>query len=1001
MILRKRNSEGGAKALVDVAIDAERSVRLLSSEGAGFIGYPPRVQLVRTASGELLLDIPLHDATTASVRDAVGAIMRLRARFAAPVAPDATAAPLSPLEAAMLDANARRAFAGAWDAPAPFGLLPLRADRHPDGGLRLVWIRVAVPEGFLEPLGPKERRGETGHLNQSTLPPGFVESRATQETWWPVKIGSLDPSPEWREVASYRTRPFPEDPRASKTLHETLDDAEERSGYKQPAKLREVRQRHWRGVSFYLWRRFPVAPEVMQSYPDLAQFYATDMVAAQTFAEKRVETEALDNPENPDVTVEWSAESGLLIHTRGKDPAIMAAIRGLRVARFKWSRTMGCYYRPQSVGVSESTVDIDRVAGELRTAGLTVAVDRGEVGSLGDANVRRQAHKFWRAERYAQRGEAALEKATGFETRADGIRADLPVGAPTKRAERAEERAERAEAKAGDELAYAGHAASVSENLARVAAGYETTATLTRREAEKRADAFAALFVHKVKGAVGAAQLRSDKTDNLSAYSISWVVVYPPAAGVLGMVRYDGRVIEVAARATAKVVERNEYLSVRSLTATAVGGHNAYREDVTALDAQAIYDRVIQALPGFVAAPASARIPASALELVTDLAQYATRRAAKVSAAAGRPVQFRAYPHKGDDPTASIGYFGAWSYELSYQMRQVDGLRFRFALHKSSGVYGAPREDRFTTDAVDFAGLSIEEAFELFLAGTRALFTQTPLVAPAARKVPRPRVAGASRATAPERSGVSGVEARDAAARDAQARRAELGEASAAVSAQASARLRSLQASAEAVSSHEQAIDRARGEGHTAGFYPTPPTLARAMAEAVGVRAGERVLEPSAGMGALVEELVSRGAAVDAAEFNEARRAYLRAAFAGRANILDAEDFLVMPPTPYYDAVVMNPPFAVEGMRQADAVHVEHALRFLRPGGRVVALMSPGSVDASTGRRRAALHAALQGFGVQWVPVEAGRFRISGTDTPTVMLVATAPKANRRPLRRW
>lgn len=996
MIRRKRNTAADAKALVDVAIDAERSVRLLSSEGSGYIGYPPRVQLVRTATGELLLDIPLHDATTSSVRVAVGAIMRLRARFAAPVAPDATAAPLSPLEAAMLDANALRAFVGRWDGPAAFGLLPLRADRHPDGSLRLVWVRVAVPDGFLEPLGPRERRGETGHLYQSALPPGFVEAHAAQETWWTVKVGQLDASPEWREVASYRTRPLPDDPRAAKTLHETLDNAEERSGYKQPAKLREVRQQHWRNVAFYLWRRFPVAPEVMASYPDLATFYATDMVAAQTFAEKRVELEVLDNPENPDVTVEWSAESGLLIHTRGKVDAIITAIRGLRSARFKWSRTMGCYYRPQSVGVSESTVDIDRVAGELRAAGLTVAVDRGEVGSLGDANARRQEHKFWRAERYAQRGEAALEKATGFEERAGSIRSDLPVGAPTKRAERAEERAERAEAKAGDELAYAGHAASVSENLARTAAGYETTATLTRREAEKRADAFAALFVHKVKGAVGASQLRSDKTDNLSAYSLSWVILYPPAAGVMGMVRYDGRVIEVATHATTEVVERNEYLSVHRLTAAAVGGRNAYREDVTALDAPAIYERVVQALPKFVAAPATARIPATARELVTDLAQYATRRAAKVSAAAGRTVQFRAYTHKGDDRTASIDYFGQWSYELHYKMRQVDGLRFRFALVKDSGSYGAKEEERFATDAVDFAGLSIEEAFELFLAGTRALFTQTPLVAPAARKVPRPRAAGASRATAPERSGVSGVDARDAAAGAAQARREALGEASSAVAAQASARLRSLQATAEAVSSHEQAIDRARGEGHTAGFYPTPPTLARAMADAVAVQPGERVLEPSAGMGALVEELVSRGAAVDAAEFSEARRAYLRAAFAGRANILDAEDFLVMPPVPFYDAVVMNPPFAVEGMRQADAVHVEHALRFLRPGGRLVALMSPGSVDASTGRRRAALHAALQGFGVQWVPVEAGRFRISGTDTPTVMLVASAPKANRR-----
>ena len=1000
---RKRNA--APEALVNVAIDAERSILLLPlkvSASQDELPVPVRVQLVRTASGEVLLEVPLEDATPASVRAAVGAIMRMRARFSISASAAAEIAPLTTLEEAVLDKNALRAFADKYDNPAPFAFLPLRADRHPDGSLRLVWIRVAVPEGFQEPLEPKEIRSGVGSLHQSTMSAGLVATRGEQHDL--VRIGPIDPAPEWREVASYRIRPKADDSHSSITMHETLDMAEERSGYKQPAKLREVKRQHWRNVAHYLWRRWPVAAEVMQDYPDLAQFYASDIAAAQTLAEKRVEIEAQDNPENPDVTVEWSAQTGMLIHTRGKDPAVIAAIKGLRGSwsgSFRWSRTMGCWFRPQSVGVSESTIDIDRVAGGLRKAGLTVAVDRGVVGTLGDANVRRQAHKFWRAERYAQGGEKALEKATGFEERAGSIRSDLPVGAPTARAERAEARAERAEGKAEGELEYAEHAASVSENLAAVAAGYETTATITRREAEKRADAFAGIFVRRAKADTGSVRLASSKTDNLSAYVLSWVVVYPPIAEVVGFVSYDGMVIEASSTKTTHGGSLAEgYIDARSLAARAKTLKNAYRENVTGLDAQAVYERVVQALPKFVNTPVATRLAVDPEIFIYDLAVYAGKRGAKVSAAAGKSVQVRAARNWGDVVRKGIDYFGPWYHEHHYMLRHLEGLTFRFIETKPPRA-NQPYETLFSAD-VDFTGMSIEQAFEVFLAGTRAMFTHTPLVMPALRKPARAPATTAPQSIAAERSGISGVEQRDAAMESAQARRVELGAASHSVSAEARTRLRSLQATAEAVTAHQQQVDRARGEGHTAGYYPTPPTLAQSMVDAAEIRAGEYVLEPSAGMGALVEELLKRGARVDAIEFNPARRAYLEAAYEGRANILFDADFLSFAPRPIYDAVVLNPPFAAFGVRQIDAAHVEHALKFVRPGGRLVALMSPGSVNASSGRRRAALHQALQGLGfsTQWMPVASGRFRISGTDTPTVMLVAQAPKANQARHRR-
>jgi predicted RNA methylase len=192
-------------------------------------------------------------------------------------------------------------------------------------------------------------------------------------------------------------------------------------------------------------------------------------------------------------------------------------------------------------------------------------------------------------------------------------------------------------------------------------------------------------------------------------------------------------------------------------------------------------------------------------------------------------------------------------------------------------------------------------------------------------------------------------------------------------------------------------IEAARGAGTAHGFFPTPPSLARHVADLAMIQPGETALEPSAGMGSLVEELVNRGAAVTAIEYQPDRARFLAETW-GRSGVdVRSGDFLTVPPTPTFDVVLMNPPFSTESMRRADAVHVLYALGFVRPGGRVVAIMSPGSVTAD-GNSRAALHEALRGWEVRWEPVEPGRFRTSGTNVASVILYARRPetKQNRR-----
>ena len=99
--------------------------------------------------------------------------------------------------------------------------------------------------------------------------------------------------------------------------------------------------------------------------------------------DQRVEIAAQDDPENPDVTVMWASDTGVMIHPRrlrgGKTHAVIAAVKGLRqsgIGDFQWASMLYCWMRPGR----ESTIDIDRVASSLREAGLVVAVARASVG---------------------------------------------------------------------------------------------------------------------------------------------------------------------------------------------------------------------------------------------------------------------------------------------------------------------------------------------------------------------------------------------------------------------------------------------------------------------------------------------------------------------------------------------------------------------------------------------------------------------------------------------
>lgn len=189
------------------------------------------------------------------------------------------------------------------------------------------------------------------------------------------------------------------------------------------------------------------------------------------------------------------------------------------------------------------------------------------------------------------------------------------------------------------------------------------------------------------------------------------------------------------------------------------------------------------------------------------------------------------------------------------------------------------------------------------------------------------------------------------------------------------------------------AIERAllTGEVTTAAdldFFPTPARLAEALVGPSGadVRAGDRVLEPSAGTGNLVAPCLARGAHVTVVERNPAMRAALARTFGDKVDVLDHDDFLAVDPEGVtFDRVVMNPNFTRIG--KGDGIDaVRHAARMLRPGGGTLVSVLGAGVSFRADRRHAAFRGWLADVGGTIAPLPDGSFKASGTDVRTVQV---------------
>jgi protein-L-isoaspartate O-methyltransferase len=162
-------------------------------------------------------------------------------------------------------------------------------------------------------------------------------------------------------------------------------------------------------------------------------------------------------------------------------------------------------------------------------------------------------------------------------------------------------------------------------------------------------------------------------------------------------------------------------------------------------------------------------------------------------------------------------------------------------------------------------------------------------------------------------------------------------------------------------------------------LFPTPADLAARMVELAELEPGEQLLEPSAGTGALLDAAKGTGAEILALEINPKLCDAVRAK---GYHVIQA-DFLERKPEEWepFDCVLMNPPFK----NGEDIKHIRHALTFLRPGGRLVAI-------CANGPRQNDKLKPLTLDGGSWEDLPDGTFSEAGTNVRTALITLTVPE---------
>lgn len=167
------------------------------------------------------------------------------------------------------------------------------------------------------------------------------------------------------------------------------------------------------------------------------------------------------------------------------------------------------------------------------------------------------------------------------------------------------------------------------------------------------------------------------------------------------------------------------------------------------------------------------------------------------------------------------------------------------------------------------------------------------------------------------------------------------------------------------------------------GYFPTPASLVAEMIAEADLPAGAcDVLEPEAGSGAILDGIRAAAPLANLVAFEVSPP--LREVLKAKGYDLAGGDFMESDLSAKVDRVLMNPPFE----RGQDMTHVRRAFDHLRPGGRLVAIMSPAPFFRQDAKA-SAFREWFEAMGGERRDIAAGTFKESGTGVATVLVALT------------
>lgn len=168
-------------------------------------------------------------------------------------------------------------------------------------------------------------------------------------------------------------------------------------------------------------------------------------------------------------------------------------------------------------------------------------------------------------------------------------------------------------------------------------------------------------------------------------------------------------------------------------------------------------------------------------------------------------------------------------------------------------------------------------------------------------------------------------------------------------------------------------------------FYQTPDWLAEKMVNMAGIKCGDKVLEPSAGLGAIAKYIKLKTNNLSLIEPNKDNVHRLRK-MGFSVNHTTLEQFykrkMRCQVLRKYDKIIMNPPFSNE----RDINHIRLAYDLLGNGGKIVAIMAENSLYYNRESTRE-FNRWLVKVNAQVIPLPKNTFKESGTLVDVVMAI--------------